>query len=162
MPWKMTPNNIAILMKAMIGRPYGWGNYNYYNDCSAEIQNLMIAFGILLPRNSAAQIQTASRLVNLSQANINTRLRYLMDHGRPFATLVYIQGHIMLYIGNAVINGQYVPMTYQNIWGLRPADSSSRSIIGGAVFFPLLISYPENPSLEPLAGKALFELGFIE
>lgn len=77
MPWKMTPNNIAILMKAVIGRPYGWGNYNYYNDCSAEIQNLMIAFGILLPRNSAAQIQTASRLVNLSQANINTRLRYL-------------------------------------------------------------------------------------
>ncbi|HAN6557243.1 TPA: cell wall hydrolase [Escherichia coli] len=162
MPWKMTPNNIAILMKAVIGRPYGWGNYNYYNDCSAEIQNLMIAFGILLPRNSAAQIQTASRLVNLSQANINTRLRYLMDHGRPFTTLVYIQGHIMLYIGNAVINGQHVPMTYQNIWGLRPADSSSRSIIGGAVFFPLLASYPETPSLEPLAGKALFKLGFIE
>lgn len=68
----------------------------------------------------------------------------------------------MLYIGNAVINGQHVPMTYQNIWGLRPVDSSSRSIIGGAVFFPLLASYPETPSLEPLAGKALFKLGFIE
>ncbi|EGT1215344.1 SH3 domain-containing protein [Salmonella enterica] len=162
MPWKMTPGNMAVLMKTMSGRPYGWGNYNFYNDCSAEIHSLMIAFGILLPRNSAAQIQAVSRIVDLSQANTNTRLRYLIEHGRPFTTLVYIQGHIMLYIGNTLINGQHVPMTYQNIWGLRPADSSSRSIIGGAVFFPLLASYPENPSLVSLAGKSQFKLGFIE
>lgn len=73
-------------------------------------------------------------MVDLSQANTDERLRYLKEHGKPFTTLVYIPGHIMLYIGNAAINGRSVPMTYQNIWGLRPADSKSRSIIGGAVF----------------------------
>ncbi|MFP2693937.1 hypothetical protein ACLETS_23110, partial [Enterobacter ludwigii] len=37
----------------------------------------------------------------------------------------------------------------------------SRGIIGGAVFLPLLASYPENPGLVSLAGKAQFKLGFI-
>lgn len=162
MPWEMTPGNIAVLMKSMSGRPYGWGNYNFYNDCSAEMRSLMMPFGIFLPRNSAAQIQSVAKIVDLSQENTRARLRYLTEHGRPFSTLVYIPGHIMLYIGNMVINGQNVPMTYQNIWGLRPADSDSRSIIGGAVFLPLLASYPENPGLVSLAGKAQFKLGFIE
>ncbi|WP_448868841.1 SH3 domain-containing protein [Enterobacter ludwigii] len=162
MPWKMTPGNMAVLMKSMSGSPYGWGNYNFYNDCSAEMRSLMMPFGIFLPRNSAAQIQSVTRIVDLSQEDTRARLRYLTEHGRPFATLVYIPGHIMLYIGNTVINGQNVPMTYQNIWGLRPADSDSRSIIGGAVFLPLLASYPENPGLVSLAGKAQLKLGFIE
>lgn len=162
MPWKMTPGNMAVLIKSMSGRPYGWGNYNFYNDCSAEIRSLMMPFGLFLPRNSAVQIQATARIVDLSQENTSGRLRYLTEHGRPFTTLVYIPGHIMLYIGNAVINGQSVPMTYQNIWGLRPANADSRSIIGGAVIFPLLASYPENPSLVSLAGKVKFKLGFIE
>ncbi|MEB7742580.1 hypothetical protein NGB58_26135, partial [Escherichia coli] len=37
-----------------------------------------------------------------------------------------------------------------------------RSIIGGAVFFPLLAAYPESPGLTSLAAKAQFKLGFIE
>lgn len=162
MPWKMTPGNMAVLLKSMGGRPYGWGNYNFYNDCSAEMHSLMMPFGIFLPRDSAAQIQAATLIVDLSHENTDGRLRYLTEHGRPFTTLVYIPGHIMLYTGNVVINGQNVPMTYQNIWGLRPADPNSRSIIGGAVFFPLLASYPENPGLVSLAGKAQFKLIFIE
>lgn len=162
MPWKMTPDHLATLMRSMSGRPYGWGNYNFNNDCSAEVRSLLMPFGVFLPRNSAAQIQAATRVVDLSKANMGERLRYLKEHGKPFTTLIYIPGHIMLYIGNAVINGQNVPMTYQNIWGLRPADSKSRSIIGGAVFFPLLDTYPEAPNLISLAGKAQFKLGFIE
>jgi len=162
MPLRMTPANMAVLMRSMSGRPYGWGNYNFYNDCSAEMRSLMMPFGIFLPRNSAAQILATTRIVDLSEENTNARLRYLTDHGRPFTTLVYIPGHIMLYIGNTEINGQTVPMTYQNIWGLRPVNSDSRSIIGGAVFLPLLASYPENPNLVSLADKVQFKLGFIE
>ncbi|MGL5800780.1 MAG: SH3 domain-containing protein [Plesiomonas sp.] len=162
MPWEMTPTNIAPLMKSMIGRPYGWGNYNVYNDCSAEIRSLLIPFGLFLPRNSAEQIQAATRIVDLSKESVSARINYLKEQGKPFTTLVYIQGHIMLYVGNSVINGQIVPMTYQNIWGLRPHDSKSRSIIGGSVFFPILLSYPEDQNLESLADKAQFKLGFIE
>ncbi|MGP2417329.1 SH3 domain-containing protein [Pantoea ananatis] len=92
MPWEMTPGNMAVLMKSMSGRPYGWGNYNFYNDCSAEMRSLMMPFGIFLPRNSAAQIQSVARIVDLSQENTRARLRYLTEHGSPFSTLVYIPG----------------------------------------------------------------------
>lgn len=91
-------------------------------------------FGVFLPRNSAAQIEAASRVVDLSQANTDERLRYLKEHGKPFTTLVYIPGHIMLYIGNAAINGRSVPMTYQNIWGLRPADSKAAALSAAQSF----------------------------
>ena len=104
------------------------GNDNFNNDCSAELRSLLMPFGVFLPRNSAAQIEAASRVVDLSQANTDERLRYLKEHGKPFTTLVYIPGHIMLYIGNAAINGRSVPMTYQNIWGLRPADSKAAAL----------------------------------
>ena len=73
-------------------------------------------------------------MVDLSQANTDERLRYLKEHGKPFTTLVYIPGHIMLYIGNAAINGRSVPMTYQNIWGLRPADSKAAALSAAQSF----------------------------
>lgn len=162
MPWKMTYGNVAHLLNSMSGRPYGWGNHHFHNDCSAEMQSLLMPFGIHMPRNSAAQIEAATRIVDLSQESESARLDYLARHGKPFATLVYIPGHIMMYAGNAQIHGQQVPMTYQNLWALRPADGKSRSIVGGSVFFPLLASYPENPALMSLAAKAQFKLGFIE
>ena len=110
------------------------GNDNFNNDCSAELRSLLMPFGVFLPRNSAAQIEAASRVVDLSQANTDERLRYLKEHGKPFTTLVYIPGHIMLYIGNAAINGRSVPMTYQNIWGLRPADSKAAALSAAQSF----------------------------
>lgn len=162
MPWKMTPENIAVLMKSMAGVPYGWGNFNFYNDCSAEIRSLLMPFGIFLSRHSTAQVEGARRIVDLSNQNTLMRIDYLTRYGKPFTTLVYIPGHIMLYIGNTTIKGQVVPVTYQNIWGLRPNDANSRSIIGEAVFFPLLRIYPEYPALGSLADKKLFKLGYIE
>lgn len=162
MPWEMTPANIATVMRSMSHRPYGWGNYNFYNDCSAEMRSLLMPFGIFLPRHSDAQVHASARVVDLSEDSISARINYLREHGKPFATLVYITDHIMLYIGNTNIAGQSVPMTYQNVWGLHTKSADSLSIIGGAVFFPILASYPENPELISLAGKEQFKLGFIE
>lgn len=66
MPWKMTTENIAVLMKSMGGAPYGWGHFNFYNDYSAEIRSLMMPFGIFPPRHSTAQVEAAGRVVDLS------------------------------------------------------------------------------------------------
>ena len=162
MPWPMTRNNIATLMKSMSGQPYGWGNTLFYNDCSSEIRSLMMPFGILLPRNSVAQIKSTAHLVDLSNESLQNRIAWLEKHGRAFTTLIYLPGHIMLYIGNSKINGKSVPMTYQNLWALRPKDKNSRSIIGSSVFFPLLDIYPEKPEMVSLADKKEFKLGFLE
>lgn len=49
MPWRMTPDHLATLMRSMSGRPYGWGNDNFNNDCSAELRSLLMPFGVFLP-----------------------------------------------------------------------------------------------------------------
>jgi hypothetical protein len=53
-------------------------------------------------------------------------------------------------------------MTYQNLWGLKPPSGNTRSVIGKAVFFPLLLEYPEATSLESLAAKKYFHISYLD
>jgi len=159
-PIAATPRHLAMLIKSLIGRPYGWGNMNFYNDCSSELQSIFATFGVWLPRHSSAQM-TAGDMTDLSGDSPKQRLDYLIEHGKPMRTLIYIGGHVMLYLGNTVRDGQTVPLVYQDIWGLRPADNSRRSVIGGSVIFPLLLRIPEDPSLESLAATRIFQLSIL-
>ena len=77
-------------------------------------------------------------MVDLSSDTPAQRLDYLVSHGQPYRTLIYIGGHVMLYLGNTTRDGHAVPVVYQDIWGLRPADDSRRAVIGGSVIMPLL------------------------
>lgn len=156
-PIAATPRHLAVLMKSLIGRPYGWGNMNFYNDCSSELQSMFAAFGVWLPRHSSSQM-TAGDMTDLSQDSPQQRLDYLVRNGKPMRTLIYIGGHVMLYLGNTTRDGRTVPLVYQDIWGLRPADNSRRAVIGGSVIFPLLLTIPEDPDLESLAATRTFQV----
>jgi cell wall-associated NlpC family hydrolase len=160
-PFTATPHHLAVLMKSLIGRPYGWGNMNFYNDCSSELQSIFAAFGVWLPRHSSAQM-TAGEMTDLSTRSPEERLDYLVRNGKPMRTLVYIGGHVMLYLGNTTRNGRTVPLVYQDIWGMRPADNSRRAVIGGSVIFPLLLTIPEDPSLESLAATPIFQISVLD
>lgn len=160
MPFAATPHHLAILMKALIGRPYGWGNAGFYNDCSSELQSIFAAFGVWLPRHSSTQMG-AGRMTDLSGAAPAERLDYLARNGKPMRTIVYIGGHVMLYLGNTMRDGRTVPLVYQDIWGLRPADDSRRAVIGGAVIFPLLLRIPEDSALESLAATPIFQISVL-
>lgn len=159
-PLTATPRHLALLMKSLIGRPYGWGNMNFYNDCSSELQSIFAALGVWLPRHSSVQM-TAGDMTDLSSESPEQRLNYLVQNGKPMRTLIYIGGHVMLYLGNTTRDGRTVPLVYQDIWGLRPADNSRRAVIGGSVIFPLLIRIPEDPSLESLAATRTFQLSVL-
>ncbi|WP_118184421.1 SH3 domain-containing C40 family peptidase [Paraburkholderia phosphatilytica] len=159
-PLTATPRHLATLLKALIGRPYGWGNTNFDNDCSSELQSIFAAFGVWLPRHSSTQM-SAGHMIDLSQSTPAERLDYLSRHGEAMHTLVYIGGHVMLYLGNASVDGHVVPIVYQDIWGLRPADDSLRAVVGGSVILPLLPRYPEDPDLESLAATPTFEISIL-
>jgi hypothetical protein len=133
---------------------------NFYNDCSSELQSIFSAFGIWLPRHSSAQM-TAGDMTDLSSSTPAQRLDYLMEHGKPMRTLIYIGGHVMLYLGNTIRDGRAVPLVYQDIWGLSPADDSRRAVIGGSVVFPLLLTIPEDPSLRSLAATRIFQMSVL-
>lgn len=161
MPYSLSSQHIGVIIKELIGRPYGWGGLNFYNDCSAELMNLFIPFGIYLPRNSKYQAQ-AYKNIDLSQLGFKQRIDYLLNHGKALLTGIYIKGHIMLYVGNFKDqNNNIYAQTYQNIWGLRDESNTKRNIIGQAVFLPLLKIYPEDESLNSLADRTVFKLVFI-
>ncbi|MFM0427466.1 NlpC/P60 family N-terminal domain-containing protein [Paraburkholderia aspalathi] len=160
MPLAATPRHLAMLMKTLIGRPYGWGNSGLYNDCSSELQSIFAAFGVWLPRHSSTQM-SAGRMIDLSASTPAQRLDYLAQHGEPLRTLIYIGGHVMLYIGNTTRNGMAVPVVYQDVWGLRPADNSRRAVIGGSVILPLFEHIPEDATLQSLAATPTFQISIL-
>ncbi len=160
MPLAATPRHLAMLMKTLIGRPYGWGNSGLYNDCSSELQSIFATFGVWLPRHSSTQM-SAGRMIDLSASTPAQRLDYLAQHGEPLRTLIYIGGHVMLYIGNTTRNGSAVPVVYQDVWGLRPADNSRRAVIGGSVILPLFEHIPEDATLQSLAATPTFQISIL-
>ncbi|WP_434668392.1 SH3 domain-containing protein [Paraburkholderia sp. A3BS-1L] len=159
-PLSATPRHLAWLLKALVGRPYGWGNTNFDNDCSAELQSIFAAFGVWLPRHSSTQM-SAGEMFDLSASTPAGRLDYLVRHGKPMRTLIYIGGHVMLYLGNTERDGQAVPVVYQDLWGLQPVDDSRRAVIGGSVILPLLLRYPDDPNLESLAATPIFQISIL-
>jgi hypothetical protein len=161
LPWPYTPRHAAQVWRTLLGRPYGWGNSRFHNDCSAELKFFFTPFGLWLPRHSMDQ-KAAGRSEDLSGLSLPDRLAALTRIGRPYRSLVWIQGHVMLYLGPLEYraeNGEAAAgfMTYQNLWGLRPRDLPDfRAIIGGSVLFPVLDHYPERPELRSLADRDRF------
>ena len=160
-PWPYTPQHAARLWRSLLGRPYGWGNTRFLNDCSAEMRHFFTPFGLWLPRHSSDQ-KAMGRSSDLSALPLPGRLAALARIGRPYRSLVWFHGHVMLYLGPLDLAGQGGGsaggfMTYQNLWGLRPRDPPDfRAIVGGSVLFPVLDRYPEEPALQSLADKSQF------
>ncbi len=164
MPMRPTQQNALLLLNQLLGRPYGWGNLYFNNDCSSELQSFYLPFGIWLPRHSAAQV-TQGKMIDLSQKTPEQRLLYLSQNGHPFFTIIYIGKHVFMFVGNGENPqepGKTMVLVYQDIWAFSPPDRQTRSIIGGSVLLPLLTHYPEDPSLIPLNAGPYFQVSHLD
>lgn len=157
MPLVASKKNMAKILEQLQNRPYGWGGAFFFNDCSQEMKSIFTPFGIWLPRNSAQQTKFNSTL-DLSKNSVDERINILKAKGHPLMTLIYVGGHVMLYMGNHEADA----MTYQNLWGLAPASRDKRYIVGQSLFFPLLKYYEENPDISSLANKSAFKLVYLD
>ncbi|HEX2548930.1 MAG TPA: SH3 domain-containing protein, partial [Gammaproteobacteria bacterium] len=163
MPMNTTLHHFSKIMRTMLARTYGWGSMYFYNDCSAELKSLFTPFGVWLPRHSSQQI-TIGKMVDMTAATAEDRLSYLMNNGQPFLTVVYLGGHVFLYIGNYVNphkSDSLMAMTYQNMWGLSPNPANRRAVIGKSVLFPMLLQYPEDTDLVSQANKKFFQVSYL-
>lgn len=161
LPWSASPEHFAEIFSILKGREYGWGGLNFYNDCSAEMKAIFSLFGIFMPRNTQSQI-LAGYMKDISSLSNVERSEYLMSKGSPLLTLVHVKGHILLYIGTYKDKkGKAFPLSYQQVWSLYPKDKSSRSVIGQAVFLPLLTHYPEDTHLAPQLDNELFQVVYL-
>ena len=129
-PLKLTPEALAGLGNHMLGQAYGWGGMYANRDCSAMLRDLFVPFGIWLPRNSAAQAK-AWTFTDLSALSVPEREQHIQQHGKAFATLLWLPGHIALYLG--VHDGKAVML--HDVWGLRTVQDGreGRHILGRVV-----------------------------
>ena len=143
MPLPATPANIARAANQMMGQPYGWGGLDGKRDCSAATRDVLAPFGLWLPRNSASQAKSGM-YIPLEGMSGEEKEQAILRNGVPYSTLVWMPGHILLYIG------QYKghPVVFHNVWGMRTLEQNGgegRKVIGKAVVTTLRVGeiYPE-------------------
>lgn len=152
LPLPATPGNIAAVGGQMMGQAYGWGGIDEKRDCSAMLHDLFVPFGLWLPRNSRAQAGYGLQ-INLAGYGPQEKAAQIVKAGRPFFSLIWMPGHIGLYLGTYENKAVF----FHNIWGVRtnqPGASepgTGREVIGRAVITTLRpgaelpnITYPDS------------------
>lgn len=128
MPLLATPNNMARMANGLMGQPYGWGGMEGYRDCSSIIKDLLMPFGIWMPRDSGPQSK-AGTFVALEGLNNDQKEQVIREQGIPFFSLIWMPGHVGLYLGTK----EEKAYMYNDLWGLRTSSSTGqegRAIVG--------------------------------
>lgn len=123
--------NIKKMSNELIGERYGWGGLLGNRDCSLMIKDFYAPFGIFLNRNSRMQKNNGTSM-DVSSFNNEEKKNFILKNAVPFKTLIYLPGHIMIYVGEH--NNE--PLVFHNIWGMKTIDSNGkegRNIIGKAI-----------------------------
>lgn len=131
MPQPLTAEAVAVVGDRMMGENYGWGGMYGNRDCSAMMRDLFAPFGIWLPRNSAAQAKSGV-FHSLQGMSAEEKIESILRGAEPFRTLLWLPGHIGLYVGR--FDGE--PVFFHNIWGVRSRlrdGREGRIILGRAV-----------------------------
>lgn len=89
--------NVAKQSFKYINEDYGWGGLNNSVDCSGLVNNVYSTFGFLMPRNSKQQQMLAGKSISLENKN-NFKRNKILDK-TPTGSLLYMNGHIMIYLG---------------------------------------------------------------
>ncbi len=154
MPQSLTPRLVAEIGDRMMGQSYGWGGLYGGRDCSAMMRDLFAPFGLWLPRNSGRQAEAGERIL-LEGLTPDAKERALRESGRPFRTLIWMPGHIGLYVGQ----WQGRAVMFHNVWGLRTTlddGREGRAVLGRAAVTSLELG-AERGDVDPerrLSGRA--------
>ncbi len=118
-PFAFTPKNVAKIASQLYAEPYGWGGKDYGRDCSAMTRDFLGVFGIFLKRNSAQQAKEG-KSINIKALKGVAKKRAILKYAKPFRSLLYVPGHIVLYIGHY----KNEPVIMHSYWGIRQKDWS--------------------------------------
>jgi SH3 domain (SH3b1 type)/NLPC_P60 stabilising domain, N term/NlpC/P60 family/SH3 domain of SH3b2 type len=156
-PVAMTRSSAAAIIDELKGQPYGWGGLYENRDCSSLLRDYFTIFGIWLPRNSFAQIQSG-KMHDLSELGLDAKKKLILEKAIPFVHMVGRKGHVTLYVGTH--EGE--PTLFHAVWGIPSkgffGGKSQRIIIGRSAFTGSSPGY-ENPEARR-AGKNL--LGIMD
>ncbi len=132
---RFNKQDLALIGSHLLKNTYGWGGMYGERDCSSMIRDFMTPFGVWLPRNSSAQAKRGE-VISFEGLSNDEKLSLIKEKGVPFETIIYLKGHVVLYIGTYQDN----VLTFHNIWGIRTIDkegNKGRHIVGKAVISTL-------------------------
>jgi len=135
-PLPLTTANIARMANELMHKAYGWGGLYRNRDCSSMLKDLFAPFGIWLPRHSSHQALEGGGFIDLSSLTPEAKEKVILQYGVPFLTLIWVKGHIMLYIGS--MHGR--AMVFHNFWGIKTRDlwgREGRKVVGHAAITTL-------------------------
>ena len=147
-PVSLTPNNAVRAIDQLLGERYGWGGSYSLRDCSAVTKDYFSLFGVWLPKNSGDQAKVGAS-IPISGMTASQKTHALISRGVPFATLLYMKGHIMLYMGT--YDGE--PVILHSIWGvpIKARDGrSGRVVIGKTAVTSLYVGRELKNRRSPL------------
>ena len=145
-PMPLTAANMAGIANELMNEPYGWGGLNQKRDCSSTLMDLFAPFGIWLPRNSGHQAKMTGTFIDMQNLSPPEKEETILKQGIPYFTLLWLKGHIMLYIGRQ--DGQ--ALVFHNFWSVKTRDAQGRlgkKIIGRSAITTL------RPGKELRGGK---------
>ena len=132
-----TPRVIYEQAFKLLDAPYGWGDMNGGQDCSRFIQMVFAAMGIQLPRNSAEQGKAGVMIERFNEKLSSAAKEILLvTQGVPGATILRLNGHIVLYLGAY----HDKPYAIHSTWAYRESmpDGTQRArMIGRVAVTPL-------------------------
>ncbi len=133
-PIKFNQKNLNIIINELIGKAYGWGGLFDNRDCSLLTKDLLTPFAFPLQRNSYGQTKNG-KYISLKGKTNKEKKDIIKRKGVPFLSLVYIKGHIALYIGNY----KNEPIIFHSTWGIKTIKDGieGRHIIGKSVISSL-------------------------
>lgn len=79
--------------------PYGWGGRGGYRDCSRLTRDVMSSFGLELARHSGVQAKLGTHNIDVSGMSEADKLAELRRQAQRGLVLLYMPGHIMMYLG---------------------------------------------------------------
>ncbi|PKN72697.1 MAG: hypothetical protein CVU50_06055 [Candidatus Cloacimonetes bacterium HGW-Cloacimonetes-3] len=121
-----TPRNVYKQAFKMLNMPYGWGDTEGDYDCSSLIQRIFASFGISIPRNGLQQAKATKLLHSFGAVEKEAkRDSIIINKGIPAISLLRMNGHIMLYIGET--GGKAYAL--HDTWGFRkPGDNGENEV----------------------------------
>ena len=98
-----TRRNVINQSFKLLHTPYGWGGMRGERDCSRFIMDVFACFGIKMPRNSIRQAGIGREIARFDRSGLQeTDVLKKLSAG---ISILYLPGHIMLYLGED--NGNY-------------------------------------------------------
>lgn len=100
----LTHSTIVRQAFKFLGERYGWGHSYNARDCSGFVSDVYRSMGVQMPRNTSAQAVSPAFKRTAFTANSSRAERMAAVAALDVGDLIYIPGHVMMYIGT--IDGQ--------------------------------------------------------